>query len=225
MGRFRHFVQQFDGTPPSEGEGIHPLIAGTGWQSAWDGQIAATQAELISNLNCDSSSQTWTDSPGANERYPVNCVSWYEAFAFCIWDGGRLSTEAEREYVTAGGSENRLHPWGQQPPDADLANYLGTDNSPFINVGSHPAGAGRWGQMDLVGSMWEWVFDFWEFDWYSGEGSTCDNCANTNPTSTRVTRGGAWSYYHPYLRAAARGDSTAPWWRCNRTGFRCARNP
>ncbi len=53
-------------------------------------------------------------APGTNETYAINCMTWYEAFAFWVWAGGRLPIEAEWEYAAAGGDENRLYPWGQQ---------------------------------------------------------------------------------------------------------------
>src|SRR5580693_3178198 len=31
---------------------------------------------------------TWTEAAGTQENLPINCVNWYEAYAFCIWDGG-----------------------------------------------------------------------------------------------------------------------------------------
>ncbi len=48
---------------------------------------------------------------GSNENQPINCVTWYEAFAFCISDGGYLPTAAEWNYAAAGGSDQRAYPF------------------------------------------------------------------------------------------------------------------
>ena len=154
----------------------------------------------------------------------MNCVSWYEAFAFCIWDGGRLPTEAEWEIAAVGGSDNRLFPWGMQNPDDNpaLADYYSSDQSPFIPVGSHPAGVGRWGQQDLAGGMWEWVLDQHSDSWYAA--GNCDNCANLSDGSGRAIRGGSWDEFAGVIRAASRfawgisPDRPFPF-----VGWRCAR--
>ena len=223
VGRFRKFVEQFDGTPPPDGAAAHPVIAGTGWQSAWNTSLAASQAALMTNLKCSSSYQTWTDAAVGNEHYAINCVSWYEAFAFCAWDGGRLPTEAEWEYAAAGGDANRLYPWGSEDPNVNtaLANFY-NNGSPFINVGSHPLGAARWGHHDLAGGMYEWAFDWWDESWYSGAGNTCNNCANTTGASNRVFRGGYFGSSDDPLRAAYR-DAYDPADGYYYVGFRCAR--
>jgi formylglycine-generating enzyme len=224
VGRFRKFWSAFTGTPPSHDAAAHPLIPGSGWQSGWNGNLASSQATLTVNLKCDPTRQTWTDAAGPNEMYPINCVSWYEAFAFCAWDGGRLATEAEWEYAAAGGEANRLFPWGSDDPSVNIAraNDQYSAVSPLIAVGSHPTGKGRWGHQDLAGSMWEWGLDWGAGTWYSGAGAVCSNCANLTASAQRVARGGSWNFNSSRLRAAYRGYFT-PTSRANDVGFRCAR--
>jgi formylglycine-generating enzyme len=186
---------------------------------------------LKTNVKCDSTYQTWTDGGTGNEQLPINCVDWYEAFAFCIWDGGRLPTEAEWEYAAAGGNSNRIYPWVYSPPDNTVGvfgcQWSGTTSCAFADiasVGSVPAGAGRWGHQDLAGSMWEWVFDWYDSGWYGGGGSFCNDCANTSASTSRVIRSGSWYSLADSLRAANRNDY-APASRNSLFGLRCARTP
>jgi formylglycine-generating enzyme required for sulfatase activity len=229
VGRFRKFVQQYDGTAPSAGAGAHPLIEGSGWQSGWNASMPSSQAMLISKVKCSSPYQTWRDSASGTEELPMNCVNWYEAFAFCAWDGGRLPTEAEWEYAAAGGDQNRLYPWESEAPSQTLAAYgclfSGTSSCAFediARVGSLPAGAGRWGHKDLAGNMWEWALDWYSDSWYSHAGNACNNCANLTDGAGRVIRGGGFSSYDDPLRAANRSYGN-PSDHYNYFGFRCAR--
>ena len=226
VGRFRKFVTQVNGTPPAVGAGAHPLIANSGWQAGWNASLAASQAALVTKLKCDAQYQTWTDAPGANEGYAINCVSWFEAAAFCAWDSGRTPTEAEWEYASAGGSDNRLYAWGAADPSVTkaLANDSYSNKSPFIAVGSHPSGNGKWGHRDLAGGMWEWNLDWYDdVSWYKN--GTCNDCANlaVNPYSYRVVRGAAWGGIALLMRSATRSYGT-PTSRGSHIGLRCARS-
>ena len=225
VGRFRTFVESWDYQAPTPGAGAHPLISGSGWRSAWNEQLPASQAELEENIDCNGPWSTWSGWPDTS---PINCVNWYEAFAFCAWDGGRLPTEAEWEYAAAGGDENRLYPWGGASPTPSLASYsCAYGGSPgdcqtandLPAVGSIPAGAGRWGHQDLAGSLWEWTFD--AFDIYSGD--PCNDCANAQDVAVRVGRGGGFFSGVSVLRAASRFGGTAGF-RSGDYGLRCARS-
>lgn len=233
VGRFRAFVSSDMGTqasPPAAGAGAHPLIAGTGWNSTWNSILTANTAALRTAMQCDSKYQTWTNTLGANENLPITCIDWYEAFAFCAWDGGRLATQTEWEYAAAGGSEQRAYPWGSTDPGANAnlvvwdCRYHGTGTcSGIMNMapaGAVPAGNGRWGQSDLAGNVWEWVFD-----WFSSSYAVpCSDCADITETRSRVYRGGGFlSQSASVLRTVYRTNNS-PDIRVSDVGVRCARS-
>ncbi len=225
VGRFRVFVNAGMGTqakPPAAGDGAHPLITGSGWDSTWRTNLPADTAGLKSAISSCGSYSTWTDPAGSNESKPVNCLTWYTAFAFCAWDGGRLATEAEWNYAAAGGSEQRYYPWSSPATSTTIGDsYAVYDLSGTctpLNVGSKsPKGDGKWGQSDLAGNVFEWMLDWYE----SPYSMPCNNCADLTTASNRVFRGGGCSNPPSILRSAFR-ENGAPRAYLG-IGSRCAR--
>ena len=207
VGRFRQFVAAYGaGWRPTAGDGAHPRIPGSGWDATWNTNLPEDASTLVTHLKCDASYSNWTDTVADAEAYPINCVNWYEAMAFCVWDGGRLPTEAEWEYAAAGGAEERLFPWGGALPSAEAAraNTSYSDASPFTAVGSHPTGGAKWGQQDMAGSLWEWTLDSYSPSWYASvESSGTDVCYLTG-SAGRVVRGSSWYGSDASLRGTSR---------------------
>ncbi|MEB2312890.1 MAG: SUMF1/EgtB/PvdO family nonheme iron enzyme, partial [Polyangiaceae bacterium] len=134
VGRFRKFVEAWvDGWRPVAGAGKHTHLNGglglvnggagggnePGWDASWSSELAQSTVDWDTNLACYSGYETWTPSAGGNENRPINCASWYELQAFCIWDGGFLPSETEWHYAASGGSEQRKYPWGNTDPGAN----------------------------------------------------------------------------------------------------------
>jgi formylglycine-generating enzyme required for sulfatase activity len=211
VGRMRAFFTQFGGnvraSAPTPGAGAHPKIAGSGWRASFDARLPGSFAEIdermttmcsIGGDNANYGATTWTSSPGPNEAKPVNCIDWYTLYAFCIWDGGRLPTDAEWSYVAlSGASENRTYPYGNGAPTwtalksviaSDLTDppsdpgYKFTEGPmyrkptdgplPIAPVGEKTERS-KWGHADLTGNVIEMTLDV-----ARSLPATCVDCAN-----------------------------------------------
>jgi formylglycine-generating enzyme required for sulfatase activity len=248
VGRFRQFAAAWTGGwMPAQGSGMHAYLPGGGLanttggtETGWDATNWNNTTDLDptdANLACSAAFAAWTSTnSGGHENLPINCVNWYEAYAFCIWDGGFLPSEAEWEYAAAGGGPpngEREYPWGSSSPDAGSAYAIygcdypqfGTSCSTLSSlapVGTASMGAGAWGQLDMAGELWEWNLD--ENRTYV---DPCVNCATLPPAvSDRVIRGGFFqSPAYPDLTAPNRSSDSAASPRRDYIGFRCARSP
>jgi formylglycine-generating enzyme required for sulfatase activity len=220
VARFRKFEAAFatwDG--PKPGDGNNPNTeADDGWESAFTAELPIDRYALRYDLACHED-HTWTDDPGDNEARSINCVSWHVAFAFCIWDGGWLPTEAEWNYAAAGGDEQRLYPWSNSPEDDDITIYhasynvipsmdycggdrmIGCAATDFISPGSLPLGNGKFGHADMAGNVYEWVRDH-----YGPYPDSCDNCVVLMGGEHRVARGGCYINYDSLVQTDWRLD-------------------
>ena len=166
--------------------------------------------------------------PEGKGDHPVRQVTWYAAMAYAKWAGKRLPTEAEWEKAARGGLLGKVYPWGDTI-DNTKANY-GRNVGDTTPVGSYPPNA--YGLYDMAGNVWEWCLDEYDGNFYANSPSAnplsgantvkevLDNYTNIN--SSRVLRGGTWTYIATYVRCAQR-HYDAPTRTVNYIGFRCAR--
>ncbi|MDW8251734.1 MAG: formylglycine-generating enzyme family protein [Myxococcales bacterium] len=226
VARFRAFVAAYNPDLPEQA-GAHPRIPGSGWKHSWRSKLPSSREDLTKQLAC-SPLATWTDTPEDREAMPINCVNWYVAFAFCIWDGGRLPTEAEWEFAARGGSEHRLYPWGNAEPNQDMAHF---DCGMPCRRGGRlseppPPYPARWGHLAMAGGVAEWVLDTYSVGVYglrARMGLSCEDCVNLSEADdVRGLRGGDFTSNSRVLRGFARGF-TRPTNRLATVGIRCAR--
>jgi len=135
-------------------------------------------------------------------------------------NGYRLPTEAQWEYACRAGSQSRFF-WG----DVFTDDYVWWDGN--SNGTTHPVGLRKpnaWGLFDMNGNVWEWINDWFQYDYYALG-------PKTNPTGPetgedRVTRGGSFQQHDGHMQALMtpyRRGWTRPLTRYNCDGFRCAR--
>ena len=176
-------------------------------------------------------------------RQPVTGVSWDDARDYCAWRAKRLPREAEFEKAVRD-ADGRRFAWGNDPPTRERTVYASGHPE---DVGTHPAGRGRYGHEDLSGNVWEWLED--EYDPYAyrrstaglGQPGTCaeitaaldelrrehkQGFTGSNPLPSECEhsiRGGAYNYDANGLRATNRVHHPGKY-RIPMLGLRCAKD-
>ena len=148
------------------------------------------------------------------DNYPVCCISWNDAVAYCEWltetekkakrlPAGmicRLPTEAEWEYACRAGSQTKFW-WGEMPAAGDRRlNWVpGTEkfSGPAPVDHYRAKGRNRFGLADMLGNLAEWCLDQADpacahEECYKGKANAC------------VLRGGSFSQGVEHCRCAAR---------------------
>jgi formylglycine-generating enzyme required for sulfatase activity len=188
---------------------------------------------------------TFSVSPQGREDFPVSCIDWGDAHAFCQFEGGDLPSEVQWEWVIsqAGRAEKTAYPWG----GPNLAcfpcsrgdfgrGYLNEGLSgPCLSDGLGPAsvvdadhvGGDRsvgFGVVDLGFNLSEVLRDSYDdLDsrcWLEQPivATTCDDPSS----SFHTIRGGSWTQGASSAVYDDRGDIPSDAYATN-AGFRCVR--
>jgi formylglycine-generating enzyme required for sulfatase activity len=156
---------------------------------------------------------------GIHDDHPAVFVTWEEGRAYCEWAGARLPTEAEWERACRGDDE-RMYPWGNEEPTPERAVYRRSWGIAATDpAGAHPTGASPYGLLDLGGSLWEYVADWYDESYYQVSPPRDPR----GPASGRAhgVRGGSWDSRPSVLSCSCRSWGHIGY-REGDFGFRCA---
>jgi formylglycine-generating enzyme required for sulfatase activity len=156
---------------------------------------------------------------GLHDDHPAVFVTWEEGRAYCAWAGARLPTEAEWERACRG-DDTRMYPWGNEEPTPERAVYRRSWGFAATDpAGSHPSGASPFGLLDMGGSLWEYVADWYDEGYYTVSPPRDPR----GPASGRAhgVRGGSWDSRPSVLSCSCRSWGHIGY-REGDFGFRCA---
>ncbi len=148
---------------------------------------------------------------GRDDRLPAVSMTWYQAYTYAAWLGGRLPTEAEAEYARRAGCEFAYCKRdGSEARLDEVAWWVGNSTDPETgDPALRPLGQlepNPWGLFDVYGNVWEACAD-----WY-GAYRAEDQVDPPGPTNSdsdyRIGRGGSVFEPADWVAASARGVVT-----------------
>ena len=88
---------------------------------------------------------------------PVSYINYLDTWAFCDFYGLELPSEAQWEKA-ARGTDGRLYPWGDEPPNEEFCNF-NMNVRKLTPVYAYPLGSSPFGLLDCAGNVSEWCTD------------------------------------------------------------------
>jgi len=214
MGKTEVTVRQF-----------RAFVESTGYQTVAEREGAAWHMPTPDN-------RKWTRgcnwrSPPFEQRddYPVVCLSYVDAEAFCAWLSARsgqpirLPTEAQWEYACRAGTK------GDGAGEVEAVAWVGDDRVECPHPVAQKA-SNAWGLYDMLGNAAEWCDDVYRWHY---RGASTDGSANllsdvpAGAAVRRVLRGGSWCSPSASCRSAFRYPAPQAL-RATDTGFRIVRS-
>lgn len=157
--------------------------------------------------------------PKGEEQVAVSNVNWFEADAYCKWEGKRLPTEAEWEKAARGGLDRKPYAWGDRDPDNPRVPAVVARDS-ATKVGSFPPN--DYGLYDMIGNVIEWTNDWYDRNYYPYMPK--QNPKGPDSGRYKSVRGAGWAdgnngeelstFYRNFTDPELRGSTI---------GFRCAK--
>ena len=138
--------------------------------------------------------------------WPATFIKWYGAKAFTLFYDVKLPSEAQWEFSSKGSTEfiyatadgfvngdGTSAIWNYQsenPSRGHVLNVKINDPNPY-------------GLYNMAGNVWEWIEDWYDFEYYNNSNNSTDPVNNSN-SGLKVRRGGSWNYHQSTLKTSAR---------------------
>jgi formylglycine-generating enzyme required for sulfatase activity len=157
----------------------------------------------------------WRPSP-EKEQHPVVNVSWFGAWCYAKFKGGRLPTEAEWEFAARGGrlTKGYKYPGGNDPLRLGWHEINASKKTQSVRQ----LAANELGIYDLGGNVFEWCYDWYNDKTYKTK-TQQKNPSGPSSGEFRVIRGGSWNSVKGSLTSTFR-NCEKPTDVSNQIGFR-----